>query len=191
MFLCCGDGRHSFSDVLRIHQKMRMSISTTWVNLYVLAGSSRPTSRTCIIFDLKLWKILLIFTTILAWRKQIVIKFCFCVSRAGRHKYSNTHSHISIQWQQKILLCTGLSCRCRSHSYFIDGCKMTWCQFGVGRYSVPFNRNKCLLLIDTAWFKNKSNTIIQAPRTLNRLRGVHHFWWQLGWKTWTPEWSYD
>ena len=72
-------------------------------------------------------------------------------------------------------------------------------QFGVGWHSMPFNRNKCSLLIDIAWL-NKIKVILDYRLASlsystsiqnNRLRVVHHFWWQLGWKTWTPKWSYD
>ena len=84
--------------------------------------------------------------------------------------------------------------------------KMMSHQFSLSWYSVHFNGNKCLLvmlLINIAWFKKrkKEEEVIldyrlaslshNANTPNNRLRGVHNFWWQLGWKTWTPNWPYD
>ena len=76
---------------------------------------------------------------------------------------------------------------------------MTSCQIGAGWYSVPFNRNKCSSLIDTAWLKKKEVILEYRLASLsyntstpnNQLRGEHHFRWQLGWKTWMLKWSYD
>ena len=111
----------------------------------------------------------------------------YCIVSAFDHTrtHAHTHTHLSIQWWQKFMLCTGLAYRCR---YFIDGCEMTSHRFGIDWYSVPLIRNKCLLIINIAWFfKNIFKGILNyrlaslsynASIPSNRLRGV------IIWFTW-------